>query len=198
MGSNPQYVVGADGAQRVYAGCRAGRRGRDRRLADLDLRDHPDRHNPVYGVMTPDTRRAFILNQGSGTVSVINVANNALDNANPDVTLPNTPSGGAQTRCGQTFRRGLNSVAGNNQLVVLNQGDGTTPGTLTIINIPLCNQSAQGITRTACGEPGGRSGFGTIFATATVGVNPVMVSILQDGSRAYVVNAGQQHDAGLR
>ena len=29
--------------------------------------------------MTPDARRAFILNQTDGTVSVINAQNNALD-----------------------------------------------------------------------------------------------------------------------
>jgi hypothetical protein len=40
------------------------------------------------------------------------------------------------------------------------------------------------------------TGFGTIFATATVGVNPVMVSILQDGSRAYVINAGNATTPG--
>src|SRR5215475_7913018 len=34
---------------------------------------------PVYGVMTADTRRAFVLNRGSGTITVIDSAKNALD-----------------------------------------------------------------------------------------------------------------------
>jgi YVTN family beta-propeller protein len=34
------------------------------------------------------------------------------------------------------------------------------------------------------------AGFGQIVSTVNVGVNPTMVSVLQDGSRAYVVNSG--------
>ena len=33
-------------------------------------------------------------------------------------------------------------------------------------------------------------GFGTVLATVPVGINPVMVGVLQDGTRAYVVNGG--------
>ena len=33
-------------------------------------------------------------------------------------------------------------------------------------------------------------GFGTVLANVTVGVNPIMVAVLQDGTRAYVANAG--------
>ena len=48
----------------------------------------PVANNPVYGVMTSDDRRAFILNQGSGTVSVINVPSNAPDVNLPTITIP--------------------------------------------------------------------------------------------------------------
>ena len=33
-------------------------------------------------------------------------------------------------------------------------------------------------------------GFGTVLATVPVGINPVMVSVLQDGTKAYVANQG--------
>ncbi len=197
-GSNPQYVVGADGAERVYAILQGGAGVAAIEGTPVSISATiPTGTTPVYGVMTPDTRRAFILNKGSGTVSVINVVNNALDNVNPTVTLPSTPSGGAPNPVWADISPRLSSVVGNNQLVVVNQGNGTTPGTLTIINIPLCNQTAQANNPNCnTANPVDATGFGTIFKTATVGVNPVMVSILQDGSRAYVVNAGNSTTPG--
>lgn len=199
-GSNPTYVVGADGAERVYAilqgsGGVAAIEGApvslSARIATGDT--------PVYGVMTPDVRRAFILNKGSGTVSVINVVNNALDNTTPSITLPRVTytaaSGTAVTAppnpVWAELSPRLNGLAGNNQLMVLNAGDGVGPGSLSIINIPLCNNSAQAVNPNCnTANPVDATGFGAIFATVNVGVNPVMVSVLQDGSRAYVVNRG--------
>ncbi len=197
-GSNPVYVAGADGAERVYAITQGngGVAAIEGSPISISANIHTG-NTPVYGVMTPDTRRAFILNKGSGTVSVINVVNNALDNANPTVTLPNTPSGSAPNPVWADLSPRIGGTVGNNQLVVLNQGDGVRPGTLSIINIPLCNQSAQS-TNPNCNSanPVDATGFGTIFATTTVGINPVMVSILQDGTRAYVANAGNATTQG--
>ena len=74
---------------------------------------------PVYGVMTADTRRAFILNQGSGTVSVINVVNNALDSTTP--VIPATGTIGTNPVWADLSPK-------TSQLVVLNAGDGNACG----------------------------------------------------------------------
>jgi len=144
--------------------------------------------------MTTDTRRAFILNKGDGTVSVINEINNALDSTTPTITLPNIAYTGG-TAAPNPVWADLSTVY--SELVVLNQGDGVHPGSLSIISIPLCNQSAQA-TNPNCNaaNPADATGFGQIVATVPVGVNPVMVSVLHDGSRAYVANAGNATTPG--
>ena len=75
----------------------------------------PVGRGPVYGVMTVDDRRAFILNQTDGTVSVINVQNNALDT--PMNTIPVGPR-----------PVWADLASGLDELVVANEGNGTTPG----------------------------------------------------------------------
>jgi hypothetical protein len=132
--------------------------------------------------MTADGKRAFILNKGSGTVSVMNVVNNG-----PDLAMPTIPATGTL---------GVNPIwadlsTTNSELVVLNAGDGVHPGSLSIISIPLCNAAAQP-TNPNCNaaNPVDATGFGTVEATVPVGINPMMVSILQDGTKAYVANAG--------
>ena len=147
--------------------------------------------NPTYGIETTDNRRAFVLNQGSGTVSVINVVNNALDSAVPTITLP-APINAAQAN---PVWADLSTVT--NELVVLNKGDGTDPGSLDIISIPLCNALAEP-TNPSCNpsNPVDGVGFGTVLASVPVGVNPSMVSVLADGTKAYVVNSGNTATAG--
>lgn len=135
-------------------------------------------HAPIYGVMTGDNRRAFIMNQGDNTVSVINVQTNALD------TKVGTIAVGTQPLWADT-------VPGLDELVVLNRGTGTTPGSLSIITIPLCSSSALP-TNPNCdpNNPIDAATFGQVVATVPVGVNPIMVSVLADYTRAYVANAG--------
>ncbi len=147
--------------------------------------------NPVYGVMsvdnsfsTPPARRAFVLNHGSNTVSVINAQTNALDTFTQN---------GVST---STIPVGIGPIWADlaptlQEVVVANSGDGTTPGTLSIISIPLCS-GATVVTNPNCdpNNPTDAVGFGTLVANVPVGVNPVMVSVLQDGTRAYVANAG--------
>ncbi len=185
--NNPIYVVGANGARRAYV-ISEGDGKTASTVSSLESGNLavsstiPVGINPVYGVATPDGNRAFILNKGSGTVNVINVINNG-----PDLAMPVIP---------KTGTLGLNPVWAdlsplNNQLIVLNQGDGTHPGSLSIINIPLCN-TASPATNPNCDpkNPVDAVGFGTVLATVPVGINPVMVSVLQDGTKAYVANAG--------
>ena len=143
---------------------------------------------PVYGVMTADVRRAFILNKGSGTVSVVNVPSNALDVTTPTITIPAIAITGGTTGAAPVWADLAPTVS---ELVVLNQGDGVHPGTLSIIQIPLCNAVAQPSNPNCnAANPIDAVGFGKIVATATVGINPTMVSVLQDGTRAYVINSG--------
>ncbi len=185
--NNPIYVVGANAGRRAYV-ISEGDGVTASTVSSVESGNLavsstiPVGINPVYGVMTSDGNRAFILNKGSGTVNVINVVNNG-----PDQAMPLIPATGTL---------GLNPVWADlspltNQLVVLNEGDGTHPGSLSIINIPLCN-AASPATNPTCdpANPVDAVGFGTVLATVPVGINPVMVSVLQDGSKAYVANQG--------
>jgi DNA-binding beta-propeller fold protein YncE/predicted small secreted protein len=187
VAANPVYVVGADQTPRVYAISQGtGGNGVVSAIESINATSLsvsasiPVGVKPVYGVMTSDTRRAFILNQGSGTVSVINVPSNALDTTTPVIPAVGT--------------LGLNPVWADlspvtSELVVLNQGDGVHAGSLSIINIPLCSSNTQ-VTNPNCNaaNPVDATGFGQVLATVNVGISPQMVSVLRDGSRAYVVN----------
>jgi YVTN family beta-propeller protein len=204
-GTNPVYVVGATGTPRVYAiSQNTGGNGQVDAIETVsttslsDSAQIPVGVDPVYGVMTSDDRRAFIVNKGSGTVSVLNVPSNALD------TLPTgtaSPAPGTLTVGTNPVWADFNSV--DTELVVLNQGDSTHPGTLSVINIPLCNAAAQA-TNPNCSStnPVDGAGFGQTLATIPVGYNPTMVSVLQatDGNSpaAYVINqsdsTGTCHD----
>ena len=185
--NNPIYVVGSNAGRRAYV-ISEGDGVTASTVSSVESGNLavsstiPVGINPVYGVMTGDGNRAFILNKGSGTVNVINVVNNG-----PDTATPLIPATGTL---------GLNPVWADlspltNQLVVLNQGDGTHPGSLSIINIPLCN-AASPATNPNCNpaNPVDAIGFGQVLATVPVGINPVMVSVLQDGTKAYVANQG--------
>ncbi len=193
VGANPQYVVGADGAPRVYAiSQNTAGNGQIAAFEALSASSFsvsstiPVGVKPIYGVMTSDTRRAFILNQGSGTVSVVNVVNNALDSTTPTITLPNiTYTGGSSAP--NPIWADLSPTT--SQLVVLNQGDGIHPGSLSIISIPLCSSITQ-LTNPLCNaaNPTDATGFGQITSTTNVGINPQMVSVLKDGTYAYVAN----------
>jgi YVTN family beta-propeller protein len=131
---------------------------------------------PVFGIMSGDNNRAFIFNRGvdpvlkTSTVTVINVQQNALD-ANPSfpklgtISLPNGISGQAAG----PVHAAIYQPAG---LLVTANYDA---GTVTVINVGLDiygNDSPN---------------FGTMH-TVPVGKGPVAVTILQDGSRAYVAN----------
>lgn len=135
--------------------------------------------SPIYGVVTADSRRAFVINTKgndgtTGTVSVLNVQGNVLD---------------------RTLIVGQNPVWADlapavNELAVLNQGSGTSAGSLSVINVALCSQVALA-DNSACNpsNPTDSVDFGKTLATIPVGVGPVQVAVLQDRSKAYVANA---------
>jgi hypothetical protein len=221
VGANPIYVVGTDGTPRVYAlsqGTTPGTSTGSAAAIEVATTNSlavsstiPLGINPVYGVMTADDRRAFLLNKGpsilgstcnptanptpnAGTISVINVVNNAPDSTTPAICVP-AISVGSGTVPANPIWAGLSPTS--SELIVLNQGDGIHPGTLSIVSIPLCNSSAT-TSNPNCNaaNPADATGFGQIVATVPVGVNPVMVSVLSDGSAAYVANAGNATTQG--
>ncbi len=153
---------------------------------------------PVYALPSPDTKRIFVLNRGSDTVSVINGQTNALNQCTPFIdgqtgrtvtchpTLPlstasltplNKPVNcdiTATPTCG--FPATAEPVyaeynAATSQLVVANYAGGT----ISVIDVSLDQFGNDSPT------------FGTTY-TIPVGKNPASVTVLYDGSRAYTAN----------
>ncbi len=133
---------------------------------------------PVYGIGSSDNNRVFILNRGSGTVTVINSQFNALDNTaglqNFDpttgtLTLP-PPSGVAPGvfLAGPVF---ADFYAPASQLVTANYDSNT----ISIINVSL-------------DQYGNDSPLFGKTVTVPVGNGPAALTILRDGSRVYVAN----------
>lgn len=189
-GFTPVYIAGFSGAPRAYL-INQNTAGGNGQVAAIEIASGTTAHstisstipvgiNPVYGVMTGDGKRAFILNQGDGTVSVINAQSNQLD-AVPAPAANPVPVGVSPVWADLAPTR--------NELVVANAGTGTSPGSVSIINIPLCSAAAlPGNPNCDPNNPIDANGFGQVLANVPVGVNPRMVAVLQDGSRAYVVN----------
>ena len=115
---------------------------------------------PVYGFMTQDGQRTFIMNRGSGTVTVINSQLNAIDRT---ISLP--------ALAGPVFA----DYYRNGQVLVTANYDGNS---ISIIDTSLDIYGNDSST------------FGTVIATVPVGMHPVEVAVLQDGSRVYVANQG--------
>ena len=193
-GANTLYTVGLAGAPRVYALSQGTSTAAAGVASAIETASNTISNRitvgraPVYGVMTADARRAFVLNQGDGTVSVINAQTNALDTFT-------SPTSGAVT---SLVPVGVNPVWADfaptlTEMLVANRGGGTatTPGTVSVISIPLCSSTTV-VSNPNCdvNNPVDAVGFGQVVANITVGVNPVMVAVLQDGTQAYVANEG--------
>jgi len=187
---SPIYVAGVANAPRIYAiSQRVG--GGPGQVSTIETTSNTIDPNPitvgrdpVYGVMTSDAKRAFIMNQTDGTVSVINAQTNLLDVVPAPATNPITVG---QSPLWADF------APVRNEMVVANAGDGVHAGSVSIISIPLCSATAQpGNPNCDPNNPVDAAGFGTVLATVPVGINPRMVGVLQDttNSRAYVVNGG--------
>ena len=181
-GYSPVYIAGIANGLRSYVidqSTTAGALGQVQAIESATVtitNTIPVGVTPVYGVMTVDGNRAFILNQGSNSVSVINSESNAAD-----ATTPTIPVGTAPVWADLAPTR--------TELVVANAGDGVSPGSVSIINIPLCT-SATLPTNPNCdvNNPVDAVGFGDVLANIPVGRQPVMVTVLQDGTQAYVAN----------
>jgi DNA-binding beta-propeller fold protein YncE len=169
---NPVNLVGNPSAQRIYAisqglnngSCPAS--GPNGTVISVEILTNTPSAIlqvgacPIYGVMSSDDRRTFILNEGGNTITVIDSQQNRID--------PNFPNGiivGDGPVWADIYNNGSLLAVANSR-----------SGTLTLINI---SQDSFG---------NDSPNFGQIIATVPVGVNPASVSILQDGTRAYVAN----------
>lgn len=132
---------------------------------------------PVYGITSADGKRAFILNRGSGTISVINAQSNQLDTVNASSYVQNgtitLPCASGVTTC-TPGPVDADLYTPGNLLVVSNYDDNTVSVIDTSLDV-FGNDSSL---------------FGKVLATIPVGQHPAGVSVLQDGSRAYVANEG--------
>jgi YVTN family beta-propeller protein len=133
---------------------------------------------PDYAVGSPDGKRVYVLNRGSDSISVINSQINTIDQCAPGVNQngqpftchPSIPLTGASglAHAGPVYAE-FNSAT--DQLVVANY-EGNS---ISIIDVGLDEYGNDG------------PNFGTTF-TVPVGNNPASVTVLADGSRAYVAN----------
>ena len=124
---------------------------------------------PVFGLTTPDGLRTFILNRGSGTITVINAQADAIDTA---FNGTGTIAVGAGPVYAAYF-------PGRSLLVTANYDSGT----VSFLNVPLDSFGNDG------------PGFGTVLKTVSVGAFPAALSILGDGSRVYVALEGDPANA---
>jgi DNA-binding beta-propeller fold protein YncE len=188
-GANTIYTVSATNAPRVYS-ISSGTAGGPGYVSGIETTTNtisntiPVGVNPVYGVMTSDARRAFILNQGSNTVSVVNAQTNALDT----FTVNGVVTGTIPVGVGPVWADFAPTLS---EMLVVNQGSGTAAGSVSVVNIPFCSQTTV-VTNPNCdpANPVDAVGFGQVLATIPVGINPIMISVLQDGTKAYVANQG--------
>ena len=186
VGPNVVYIAGVTNAPRIYAiSQNAGGNGQVTPIETLgNTTDSPIPvgQTPVYGVMTADGRRAFILNKGSNNVSVINTQTNQID-------MPTLlPAGTIPVGTAPVW---ADFAPTRTELVVANAGGAGAKGSVSLVSIPLCSTVALP-SNPNCDpkNPVDATGFGQVLANVPVGLNPVVVSVLQDGTRAYVANFG--------
>ena len=126
---------------------------------------------PVYGLSSADNLRTFILNRGSGTVTVIDSQKNTLDTQTHIDPITGQPvSNGTLTLpAGPVYAELYDTTS---QLVTANY-DSNSISVIDVSTDTFNNDSPQ---------------FGTIH-NIPVGTHPSSVTVLQDGSRAYVANS---------
>ncbi|HTD54652.1 MAG TPA: YncE family protein [Silvibacterium sp.] len=132
---------------------------------------------PVFGVMSADSRRTFVLNRGSGTITVINSQLNTLDTT-PQAS-PYLNGTATINLCGGTTPCNAGPVYAElytpgNILAVSNYDNST----ISVIDVSLDVYGNDSPT------------FGKVLATVPVGSKPAMLTVLQDGSSAYTANQG--------
>jgi YVTN family beta-propeller protein len=250
--ANPVFIVGTVNSGRIYAISQGANAVTAIQLGtNTILSTIPVGVNPVYGVMSLDNNRAFILNAGStanitgfsitGNVATINAVNQLTPGTG--VTLSGLTSGAflnspspftVLTASGSQFTIAFThadvaftpdaGLAQSGSVSVINTNTNqldsppalsTNPipvgagpiwadlypagnllvtansigNNISIISIPLCSIVALP-TNPSCTStnPTDATTFGQVLATVPVGVDPTQVTVLQDGTRAYVAN----------
>jgi hypothetical protein len=147
---------------------------------------------PVYAVESSDSKRLFVLNRGSDTVTVIKAQDGKLDSCDP-FTDPNT---GRTVTCHSSLPLSLNAGLAQDSSKHVSQVAGpvyaqynTAKSLLVVVNYDGGTISVIDVSLDAYGNDS--STFGTTY-TIPVGNNPASVTILHDGSRAYVANQTDQ------
>lgn len=175
VNQNPVNLVGNSNTQRIYAISQGGNAascptsGSNGTATGIEVSTNtissvlPLGQCPIYGIMSSDDRRTFILNQGSGTVTVIDSQQNQID-ANPNLNKGTIAVGNGPVWT-DLYSVGAILAVANSQ-----------SNTLSLINVSTDSFGND------------TQNFGQIIATVPVGNNPSSVAILQDGTRAYVAN----------
>ena len=188
VGALPSYIAGVASAPRIYALSASATAGAAGTATGIETTANtPDNPlpvgiNPVYGVMTADGRRVFVMNQGSNSVSVIDAQNNRLD---PGVSTGTT---GLITDPNAVSPLWADFAPTLSEVMVANAGNGITNGSVSIFSIPLCSATALSNPNCNTANPIDAAGFGNLVANVPVGKNAIMVAALQDGTQAYVIN----------
>ncbi|HUZ03835.1 MAG TPA: hypothetical protein VMU62_00640 [Acidobacteriaceae bacterium] len=191
--SNPVNMVGNYTAQRVYAIAQGANTtcpttGTAGTITAIEKNTNtisaviPSGVCPTYGIMSQDNKRAFVLNQGSGTITVIDSQQNQLDLNPNNPNNPNTPYFKNGTI---DLSEGTGAPQGPVWADIYNNGSilavvNSLANTLTLINVSLDSFGNDS------------PSFGQIIATVPVGNTPSSVAVLQDGTRAYVANYADQ------
>jgi YVTN family beta-propeller protein len=177
VNQNPVNLVGNSSTQRIYVisqggnatGCPAS--GSNGTATGIEVSTNtissvlPLGVCPIYGIMSSDNRRVFILNQGSGTVTVIDSQQNQID-ANPNLNHGTIAVGNGPIWTDLYYTGAILAVANSQS------------NTLSLINVSTDSFGND------------TQNFGQTIATVPVGNNPSSVAVLQDGTRAYVANRG--------
>ncbi|MFT4111891.1 hypothetical protein [Silvibacterium sp.] len=135
---------------------------------------------PVYGVTSADGLRTFVMNRGSGTVTVINAQTNSLDtgsnlgtNATINLCKTGATSTNGSTGCDAQPVYGAMYTLGD-LLVTANYGNNT----MTVIDTSTDIYGNDSST------------FGKVVGIIPTGANPAALTILGDGSKVYSANSG--------
>jgi DNA-binding beta-propeller fold protein YncE len=163
---------------------------------------------PVWADFAPTLNEMLVVNQGAPEFSITgySIASNVVTfqtstqklTAGQQLTLLNFPTTSSFFNA-QTVTVSATGLTGASFQVPFTHanatstdtGNGIGNGTVTVVSIPECTQTTV-VTNPNCdsGNPIDAVGFGTVLATIPVGPAPVMISALQDGTQAYVANAG--------
>jgi hypothetical protein len=123
---------------------------------------------PIYGIMTQANNRTFILNEGDGTVTVVDSQRNQIDALHGTIQLP----AGSQPVWADIYTTGAILAVASAKTNIL-----------TLINISVDSFGNDS------------PSFGQIIANVPVGNDPSSVAVLQEAygtPRAYVANYADQ------